>query len=287
MSPITVTNLGDLRSGQVTRLNVQHGSQIDLTTSGSVIAAGKTRSGKTQGVISLLLQVASFGPDDSGSRVVVVDPKVAELSRLPHTVTLDVDGTALPVLAAMLDFERTVKHRQAVLNDASERTGDAMKWWDLGMHPSLLFIDEFVALRSLFPTRADKDNPDYHVKAFDDSLRRIVTMGASAGCFVILSIAQASADNIPTMLRDAFSTRILFRPTLDEARLLWDSRKVDALPNRVYGPGDAWFSSTDGVHDSVSFVHFPRFVSGFGEYRVLGRLLTAYYAPRPGAEVPA
>ena len=54
--------------------------------------------------------------------------------------------------------------------------------------------------------------------------------------------------------------------------------------DRVYGPGDAWFSSTDGIHDIVSFVHFPRMeLAVYGE---LGRLLRAYYEDRPPEETP-
>lgn len=203
---------------------------------------------------------------------------MAELSRVPHTVTLDEAGTARPVLRAMVEFENSIKRRQRVLNDASERTGGAVKWWEASMHPSFLFLDEFVALRSLLPARAEKDDPAHCVKTFDDSLRRIITMGASAGCFVVVSIAQANAEQIPTMLRDAFSTRLLFRPTADEGALLWDRAKVSVLSSRVYKPGDAWFSSTDGLHDSVSFVHFPRFTSSFAEYRELGELMQAYAA---------
>lgn len=275
---ITVTSLDDLAMDEVTHLNVQHGTRIDLMASGSMLVAGKTRSGKTTGIIALLLQVLAFGPDTHGSRVIIVDPKQAELSRVPHTVTLDPAGTAYPAFEAMREYEAAIKARQAALNDASELRGDAVKWWELDMHPAILFIDEFVALRSLIPSRADKERPDYSIKDFDDTLRRIITMGASAGCFVILSIAQANADQIPTMLRDAFSTRVLFRPTLDEGRLLWNTSQVNGLPHRLYRPGDAWFSSADGVHDAVSHVHFPRFAPGFGEYRMLGKLLTAYQA---------
>ena len=49
--------------------------------------------------------------------------------------------------------------------------------------------------------------------------------------------------------------------------------------DRVYGQGDAWFSSTDGIHDIVSFVHFPRM--DFPVYRELGRLLNTYYGDTP------
>ena len=115
--------------------------------------------------------------------------------------------------------------------------------------------------------------------AFDDLLKRIVTMGASAGCYVILSIAQASVGEggLPSMLRSAMSTKILFRPTKSEADLLWDSAKTkNMLLERPYAPGEAWFSSTDGTHDEISFVRFP--VMDFPAYAELSRLLEAYYA---------
>ena len=102
-------------------------------------------------------------------------------------------------------------------------------------------------------------------------------MGASAGCFAIISVAEASVQEggLPAMIRSACSTKILFRPTLPEGRLMWDSEKLKDFPPRVYGPGDAWFSSTDGVHDNVCFVHFP--LMQFAVYRELGKLLEEYY----------
>ena len=103
-------------------------------------------------------------------------------------------------------------------------------------------------------------------------------MGASAGCFAIISIAEASVQEggLPSMLRAAMSTRVLFRPTLPEGRLIWDSEKLeDFSAGRVYGPGDAWFSSTDGLHDTVSYVHFPQME--FPVYKALGQCLQDYY----------
>ena len=115
-----------------------------------------------------------------------------------------------------------------------------------------------------------------------------MTMGASAGCYVIISIAEASVESggLPAMLRSAMSTKVLFRPTLPEGRLLWDSDKLaDFSAGRVYGPGDAWFSSTDGEHDAVSYVHFP--VMKFAVYRELGQLLTEYYGDTPAPPPPS
>ena len=154
------------------------------------------------------------------------------------------------------------------------------------MHPSFLFVDEYVSLRAILPTKAGKDDPDYCLATFDAYIKRIVTMGASAGCYVIISIAEASVQEggLPAMLRSAMSTRILFRPTRSEGLLLWDKVKLDPLPERVYGPGDAWFSSTDGEHDAVSYVHFP--LMDFPVYKELGRLLTLYYEDDPEGTPP-
>lgn len=106
----------DHRSDRPHILAVQKGASIDLSTSGSMLVAGKTRSGKTTGIIALLLQALLVGPDDHGSRVTIIDPKRAELSQLPHVVTLDADGGGRAVLAAFRDFSDSVTERQAYLN---------------------------------------------------------------------------------------------------------------------------------------------------------------------------
>ena len=277
---LTFSNVEEMRPASPTHLRVQDGADIDLTTSGSMLVAGKTRSGKTTGIIALLLQALQCGRDSFESEIAIIDPKQAELSRLPHVITLDEDGEATEILASLRWFAHIITKRQRVLNDLSEQSGDAIKWWDAGMHPSFLFIDEYVALRSVFPAKAAKDS-DYCVATFDSIIKRIVTMGASAGCYVIISIAEASVQEggLPAMLRSAMSTRILFRPTRAEGLLLWDKTKLDTMPDRVYRPGDAWYSSTDGVHDAVSYVHFPHME--FPVYRELGRLLALYYADAP------
>ena len=274
---LTVQFVDELLSKGPTLLRVDQLTCIDLTTSGSILVAGKTRSGKTTGVISLLLQVLAAGPDDYGSQVTIIDPKQAELSRLPHTVTVDADGEAKAILTALEAYCETIRKRQQALNDLSEKTGDAVKWWEAGFHPSFIFIDEYVACRTIFPKKAPKDST-YCLDTFDALIKRIVTMGASAGCYAIISIAEASVQEggLPAMLRSAMGTKVLFRPTLPEAKLIWDAEKLTELSTgRVYSAGDAWFSSTDGEHDAVSYVHFPQME--FPAYKELRRLLAIYY----------
>lgn len=286
---LTYHSTKEMRPNSPTVLSVQKGTSIDLTTSGSMLIAGVTRSGKTTGIVALLLQVLLVGRDDHQSEVIIIDPKRAELSQLPHVVTLDDNGEATQILVAMERFAGTVIERQRVLNELSAECGDAVHWWDAGFHPSFLFIDEYVACRTMFPKKATKDRPTYSIEQFDSLVKRIVTMGASAGCYVIISIAEASVDEggLPSMIRSAMSTRVLFQPTLAEGRLIWggsNEKLKNFAVDRVYGKGDAWFSSTDGVHDIVSFVHFP--YMKFPVYGELGRLLKAYYGNNQANNTP-
>lgn len=273
-----INEVMELKDKKSTVIPIQKNVSLDLETAGSILCSGKTRSGKTTGVISILLSALSWGRDEYGSEVIIIDPKMAELSRLPYTTTLDENGEARDVLNVMQHYVNTIKKRQQVLNDRSVEIGEAVKWWDMNMHVSYLFIDEYIALRSIFPKRITKENTDYNQQEFDDLLRTIITTGASAGCFVIISIAEASVESggLPAMLRSAMTTKILFKPTISEARLLWDSEMLrDFGIEREYKAGDAWFSSTDGRHDKPTFVHFP--VLNVRTYAELGRLLVEYY----------
>lgn len=264
-------------SDHVTELIVQDGFSLDLTKSGSILMVGKTRSGKTTAVESMLIQLLAHGPDNYGSKVLVLDPKGAELSRLSYTLSPDENGSARGMLQALRDFEQTRRSRQKVLDDLSEQHGHPVMWWEADMHPSVLFIDEWVAFQALMPKKASKDDPDYSLQALQDMVKILVTMGASAGCYVILSTAEASVESagVPSMIRSAMGTKILMRPTKQEGSLLWSTDKMEALPERRYAQGDAWISSTDGIHDNPSFAQFPRM--DFPEYEVLRDLLTRYY----------
>lgn len=283
---LTINSLEELRPSEPSKLIVQEGTCIDLTTSGSMLVSGKTRSGKTTGVICLLQQVLLLGPDNFGSDVIIVDPKSAELSVLPHVYSPDINGNARPIIDALKRFESIRVYRQKILNSLSAKKGDAVHWWDADMNVSLLFVDEFISARLMLPKRAGKDDPEYCVDIFDSLLKRLVTMGASAGCYVILSIGQSSVGEggLPSVVKEACSTKILFRPTIDEGSFMWDRQKLKGFPERAYLPGTAWFSTTDGIHDRVSVVRFPHMK--FSVYKELGGLLQKYYEARrhdPGA----
>ncbi len=272
-----------------TRIYINGDDYIDLlrVLNASTILAGRSRSGKsTAGISTFLIPTLMQGRDDFGSVVTIIDPKNAELSMCPYVLSPNIDGNVEHILDAIRDFNRLRIDRQKIINDACKKTGKAHKWHDkeLNLKRCLLFIDEFISLQDLFPKKPSKENPDYCITEFQGLLRQIATQGASAGCFLILSTAEASVGTggLESAVNNACGIRVLFKPSINEARFLWSSDKLEMMRERQYSAGDAWFSADDGINDNVSFVKFPRLE--FCEYEVLSRLLASYYHDVDGSE---
>lgn len=263
-----------------TRIFIRNDVYIDYgrVLNASAIVSGKSRSGKTTAIIStFLIPFLKLGRDKFGSEIIIVDPKSAELSLCPHVLSPDENGSVEHILNAIRRFNELRVKRQKYINDACRESGKAHKWFELGMHPSVLFLDEFVSIQDMFPKKAPKEKPDYSLADFQGLLRQIATQGASAGCFLILSTAEASVGTggLESAVNNACGIRILFKPSKDEARYLWSTDKLEVLRERRYSAGDAWFSADDGVNNSVRFVKFPKIE--FGEYEALSELLDSYY----------
>lgn len=264
----------------ITKIYIRDDVYIDYSKvlNASTLIAGKTRSGKTTAIIStFLLPILKQGRDDFGSRIIIVDPKSAELSLCPYVLSPKEDGSVEHILDAIREFNKLRVERQKIVNDACKKTGMSQKWFNLRMKPCILFLDEFISLQDQFPKKASKEKPEYCVAEFQGLLRQIATQGASAGCFLILSTAEASVGTggLESAVNNACGIRILFKPSINEARYLWAGDKLEVLREREYMAGDAWFSADDGINNSPSFIKFP--LLKFGEYETLKELLTLYY----------
>lgn len=180
------TSLDDVPS-HPTKIFIRKDVYIDYTRvlNSSAIVAGRSRSGKTTAIIStFLLPILKLGRDDYGSRIIIVDPKLAELSLCPHVLSPAPNGSVEHILDAIRDFNRIRVERQKIINDFCKSEGKAVKWFDVDMKPCVLFLDEFVSVQDMFPKKATKEKPDYSLADFQGLLRQIATQGASAGCFL-------------------------------------------------------------------------------------------------------
>lgn len=272
---IIYNSIEDIPS-DVTKRYIRDDVYIDYSKvlNSSALICGRSRSGKTTGIIStLILPTLKQGPDRFLSKVIIVDPKSAELSRCPFVLSPDINGSAGKILKVVESFNNIRVKRQQIIN---QHEGSA-KWFKIGMKPSILFIDEFVSFLDLFPVKSPKDNPHYCLSYIQSLLQQIATMGASAGCFLIISVAEASvgAGGIPSIINNACGIRILFKPSISEAKYLWSSDKLELMQEREFLPGDAWWSSDDGTNNNVSFIKFPKLE--FNEFEALSDLLIKYY----------
>ena len=209
---IIYNSIEDIPS-DVTKRYIRDDVYIDYSKvlNSSALICGRSRSGKTTGVIStIILPTLKQGADKFGSKVIIVDPKSAELSRCPFAFSPDINGNAEKILKVINGFNDIRVKRQQVLNQYK----GSVKWFQIGMKPSILFIDEFVSFLDLFPVKPPKDNPHYCLSYIQSLLQQIATMGASAGCFLIISVAEASvgAGGIPSIINKACGIRILFKP---------------------------------------------------------------------------
>lgn len=275
-------SINDVPVYEKTKIHIREDSIIDYSKvlNSSTIIVGGTRSGKTTGIIStFLLPILKAGRDQFGSKVVIIDPKSAELSQCYNVLSPSVGGYVDHILKAVDAFNKTRIARQKIINETGRKNGKAAKWYGIGMKPCILFLDEWIAVQDLFPKKASKDKPDYCVATFQGLIRQIATQGASAGCFLIISTAQASVGvgGLDSVVNHSCGIRVLFKPTKEEARFLWDSGQIDSLREGHFGPGDAWVSIDDGQHNNPEFVKFPKFGQHFDEYRALDALLQAYY----------
>lgn len=275
-------SINDVPAEDVTRLHIRDDVFIDYSKvlNASTLMCGGTRSGKSTAAIStFLLPVLKHGPDNYGSKVIVVDPKSAELSQCSHVLSPDINGDVEHILAAIRDFNQTRIQRQKIINEEGRKRGKAVKWFQIGMHPCLLFLDEWISLVDLFPRKASKEKPDYSVGAFQNLIKMIATQGASAGCFLVISTGQASVGvgGLDSVVNNACGIRILFKPKRNDAAFIWDSKQIEAMREWDFSPGDAWYSIDDGVHNHVGFIKFPRLSDSFDEYGALSELMEKYY----------
>lgn len=269
-------SIKDIPSEDVTKRYIREDVYMDYSRvlNASAIIAGKSRSGKTTGIIStFILPTLKQGPDRFGSKVIIIDPKSAELSRCPFAFSPDINGSAEKILKVINGFNDIRVKRQGILNQYK----GSVKWFQIGMKPSILFIDEFLSFLDLFPAKPSKDNPHYCLSYIQSLLQQFATMGASAGCFLIISVAEASvgAGGIPSIINKACGIRILFKPSKQEGRYLWSADKLETMNEREFMPGDAWWSADDGINNNVSFIKFPKLE--FNEFEALSDLLIKYY----------
>lgn len=180
-------------------LKLQTDLTINLADSPHLIFYGKSGSGKSTSLISVLIQALMW----AGSQIYIADPK-REFSALSDFYPLDRLAVEADEVIAMLNRVcDIVRDRQIVVSDGvKERQQMGLRAYDLGLSPVVVMIDEVSALMASMDSKAKKE--------FLSLLTQIVMKGRSVSCFLILGNQSALADKgITTDIRGQIATKIV------------------------------------------------------------------------------
>lgn len=180
-------------------LKLQTDLTINLADSPHLIFYGKSGSGKSTSLTSVLIQALMW----AGSQIYIADPK-REFSALSDFYPLDRLAVETDEVIAMLHRVcDIVRDRQKVVSDGvRKRQKMGLRAYDLGLPPVVVMIDEVSALMASMDSKAKKE--------FLGLLTQIVMKGRSVSCFLILGNQSALADKgITTDIRGQIATKIV------------------------------------------------------------------------------
>lgn len=180
-------------------LKLQKDLTINLADSPHLIFYGKSGSGKSTSLISVLVQALMW----AGSQIYIADPK-REFSALSDFYPADRLAVEADEVIAMLDRVcEIVRDRQIVVSDGvRKRQKMGLRAYDLGLSPVVVMIDEVSALMASMDSKAKKE--------FLSLLTQIVMKGRSVSCFLILGNQSALADKgITTDIRGQIATKVV------------------------------------------------------------------------------
>lgn len=220
-----------------------------------IIISGRSGSGKTTALYYLLLFIElRYGKDT----LYVIDPKNEGLSVFSDLREYKNEHNPKEVLDIMRDFIGEMKQRQENLKKMINKTGkfdaDAIQ---MGYKPYFIFIDEFAALVSMF----DKNQ----TAEFYSYLRQITMMGRSLGFYIVISLQQANAKDIPTAIREQIQFLIVLGKSGEQTyKTIFDNDILEgskSILNQKFKIGEGvYYNSLDKQQLKLKKLRMPHLV---------------------------
>lgn len=188
--------LADLKNDDYV-LQLQKGLTIRLDTRPHIAIYGKTGSGKSTQLRSLILQLFQQEAD-----LRFIDGK-DEFSAFDgfydkQKIASEVDD----VNVILDDILRIVSERQKIVtSEVKKQRHLGLRASDIGLKPVVLIADEVGSIVAQMDSKTQKE--------FNKKLTAIIQRGRSVGVNVIVATQDPSVDTLPQKIRQQFSTRIL------------------------------------------------------------------------------
>lgn len=213
-------------------LKLQEGLTINLADQPHIIVWGKSGSGKTTVLLSIIAQLIGHK-----ANIFFLDGK-DEFSAFKNFYPSEKIATENEAILELLaDVCATLTERQAIVSEAvRERKKLGLRGYDIGLAPVVLIVDETGSLISSFDAKAKKQFLAY--------LTQIAQKGRSVSVFLVVGTQSPKADVIPTEIRSQFATKILLGSASQEnQRMAFDEAVTKGDVERFKG-----FYLVDGVN---------------------------------------
>lgn len=207
----------------------------NITKSPHALVAGKTGSGKTTFLNSLLAQMFK-----NKASVEIIDPK-SEFLAYDFMQDKIVNTPEAAVEALRTAIEALNERQGIILSKVKERGESGLSGADIGLTPYFIIIDELASLLAMM-SKSQKDD-------FSKNLLQLILLGRSALVNVILTTQQANSKTISTDIRDNLGLRVLLGSASKEAQ------KMVFGDNEL--PGNV--SNFAGYYEILGITNTPQF----------------------------
>ena len=205
--------------------------QTEICGDAHLAISGRTGTGKT-----MLEEFVIASALKAGDRVVILDPKMSDLSLIDNSVPDQVKVTWLKddMLAALEEATTELEQRQSAYHDKQQE-----------FTPLTILIDELPSFLLLL-NRKEKDQVLTNIKL-------LALMGRQLGIRVVLAAQQFGvANSIPSEVREQLSAKVLLGQSMpEEQRFLFGSNTVD--PNSFTNERQGLLSLNSGTPKVVTF----------------------------------
>ena len=240
-------------------LKLQEGLTINLADKPHLFFYGKSGSGKSTSLISVLVQALMW----QGAEIYIGDPK-NEFNALSEFYPADRIAVEITDVLSMLEHVcNLISERQKLVADGVRKHQKmGLRAYDLGIAPVVVMIDEVSALM------AGMDNPQK--KEFLSLITQIAMKGRAVSCFLIFGNQSALAEkSISTDIRGQFSTRVVLGKVGgngEEYRMVFGGVATKGSVERFKG-----YYLTDGLEQPQLFAVPDLHKHGLNDLKVIKR----------------
>lgn len=240
-------------------LKLQEGLTINLADKPHLFFYGKSGSGKSTSLISVLVQALMW----QGAEIYIGDPK-NEFNALSEFYPADRIAVEIADVLSMLEHVcNLISERQKLVADGVRKHQKmGLRAYDLGIAPVVVMIDEVSALM------AGMDNPQK--KEFLSLITQIAMKGRAVSCFLIFGNQSALAEkSISTDIRGQFATRVVLGKVGgngEEYRMVFGEVATKGSVERFKG-----YYLTDGLEQPQLFAVPDLHKHGLNDLKVIKR----------------